>query len=753
MSESEAGRAARRPNVVVIVLDDTGFAQLGCFGSDVSTPHIDALAARGLRYNRFHVTALCSPTRACVLTGMNHHAVGMGVVPDFPTDTPGYSGRVPRSAAMLPRVLQEAGYNTFALGKWHLVPRGEEGGAGPFGSWPLGRGFDRYYGFLRGHTNQLTPDLVSDNHTVDLPRTPSHVPRSLEDPPGSAGAYHLSEDLVDNAMRMILDQQHAAPGKPFFTYVGFGATHTPFHVAPEWVEPYAGRFDDGWERWRERTFDRQVAAGIVPGGTVLTARPPWVPAWADLGADARRVAARMQEVFAGFLSHTDAQVGRLAAFLDELGVLDDTIVMLLSDNGASSEGGSRGAVNSQLRLQRGAATTQDNVAQLHEFGGPRSYGLYPWGWAWAGNTPFRLWKSFTWLGGTRTPLIVSWPRGIRAAGEVRQQFCHAVDLMPTILDALEVERPDEIDGVAQRPMDGRSLLQTFDDAAAPAPRGTQYFEMVGSRSIVHGPWKATTDYVRTPAVGDLPLEGSHTLDADRWELFRLDEDFSEARDVAAEHPGVVAELVDVWETEAERNHVLPVIASFHRPLAEPSWPRPARVTYRPGAGRVANHVLPALEAGFTMWADVDVPDGGAEGVLCAMGDWISGLALFALGNRLSLALSVAGSVVQLRSDRPLPAGRSRVGCSYGPPADDLPARLALRHGEELVASTSLGALRLGEGWEHAVGALVIGRDEGFPVVEEYQPPFAWTGRLHTVTVETADTVDRSPTLSAALRED
>ncbi|MBO0732333.1 MAG: arylsulfatase, partial [Acidimicrobiaceae bacterium] len=461
-------------NVVVILLDDMGFGQLGCFGSDISTPHIDGLATDGLRYNRFHVTALCSPTRACLLTGRNHHAVGMGFLADIPLAFPGYSARIPRSAAGLPRLLRDAGYSTFAVGKWHLTPRGERSLAGPFDHWPLGMGFERYYGFLHGDANQWTPNLVSDNHYVDPPALP-------ED------GYHLTEDLADTAIRMVVDQQHAAPGKPFFLYFAPGAMHAPHHVAPGWVAPYHGRFEAGWDRWREEVFARQLQLGVVPPGTVLTERPPWVAAWEDLTPDAQRMQARAQEVFAGFLTHTDAQIGRLVAALERLGVLDNTLLLLMSDNGASAEGGQHGTINEHRFTARLTDTVEDNLARLDDWGGFRAYNHYSWGWAWAGNTPLRLWKRYTWLGGTRTPLVVRWPARIHSRGEVRSQFCHAVDVMPTILDACGVPLPEVVDGVSQQPVDGASLAASFDDASAPGRR-TQYFEMMGSRSIVHGRW-------------------------------------------------------------------------------------------------------------------------------------------------------------------------------------------------------------------------------------------------------------------------
>ena len=444
------------PNVVVIVLDDLGFAQLGCFGGDVDTPVIDALAAGGLRYRSFHVTALCSPTRACVLTGRNHHAVGMGFLTDIPIGYPGYNGRIPRSAAALPRLLRDVGYSTFAVGKWHLTPRWEQSASGPFMRWPLGLGFERYYGFLNGDTNQWTPELVSDNGFVEAPATPE-------------AGYHLTDDLADRAIRFVLDQQQATPGKPFFLYLAPGALHAP-HQAPEpWIARFHGRYDEGWEAFRARAFARQQELGMIARAAALPARPEWIPPWSALGGDERRLYARMMEVFAGFLAHTDDAIGRVVGFLRDRGLLDDTLLLLISDNGASAEGGPLGSLNEHRFTHDLVDDPADLIAHAAQLGGHRAYNHYAWGWAWAGNTPFRLWKRFAWLGGVRTPLIAHWPKGMAARGQVRNQFCHAIDLLPTILDAVGIAPPDEVDGVPQQQIDGASLRPTFDDADAPAP--------------------------------------------------------------------------------------------------------------------------------------------------------------------------------------------------------------------------------------------------------------------------------------------
>lgn len=527
------------PNVVMIVLDDLGFADLGCYGSAIATPSIDSLATEGLRYNNFHVTAVCTGTRACLLTGRNHHAVGMG---GGQVDIRGYTNRIPKSAGTVARLLRDAGYNTFAVGKWHLTPLNEDTAAGPFDRWPLGLGFERYYGFLGGATSQWTPSLVCDNNFVEPLRSPEQD-------------YHLTEDLADQAIRLVRNQQLAKPGKPFFLYFATGAAHSPHHVRYEWIEPYRNRFDDGWEVLRQQTFLRQQKLGVVPDDTTLTDRPSWVPPWRELSSDEHRVFARMMEVYAGFITHTDAQIGRILDFLARIDILDNTMVMILSDNGASGDGGPHG------RISPGVSDVPSMMKRIDDFGGPHAWNSYAWGWAWAGNTPFKLWKSYTWLGGVRVPLVVRWPTGIpeNSRRQVRTQFCHAIDLMPTILDACGVEPPEVLDGVDQQALDGGSICASFGNADHPHLRNTQYFEMMGSRAIYHDGWKATTNHVKDKAEDRQLIEGSHDFDEDRWSLFQLDNDFSEAHDLAEEHPERLRMLIDLWWHEADCNHIIPLM--------------------------------------------------------------------------------------------------------------------------------------------------------------------------------------------------
>lgn len=717
-------RPVGAPNVVVVVLDDVGFAQLGPFGSDIATPTLDRLAAEGLRYNRFHVTALCSPTRAALLTGRNHHAVGMGFLCDLPTGFPGYTARLPPSAATLARVLRDAGYSTLATGKWHLTPRNDRTASGPFQTWPLGVGFERYYGFLHGDANHWTPTLVADNHHVEPPARPEE-------------GYHLTEDLVDASLRMVVDQHHATPEKPFFLYFAPGVAHAPHHVPSSWIDRHRGRFDDGWERWRERAFARQVEEGIVPASTRLTERPPWVQAWDDLPGDERRLYARFQEVFAGFLGHFDDQLGRLVDGLERIGVLDDTILVVMSDNGASAEGGRVGSIN-EHRFGFGLPDDLgENLEALDDLGGWRTYNHYPWGWAWAGNAPFRLWKRYTWLGGTRTPLILRYPREVADPGAVRSQLCHAVDLFPTVLDLCGVEAPEVVDGVVQQRIDGASLRPTLADPEAPDVRTTQYFEMLGSRAIYHDGWKATTDHVSEGVLDEELLEGSRDLAAPRWHLFRLDDDFSESTDVSAEHPGVVADLEARWWAEAEANQVLPLssglrdrIATMERSL----WPTPRRLELHPGFGPVADEAVPSLAGGALLLAEVDAPEGGGEGVLCAMGDWSNGWALVVLEGRPTFLVNLAGTPHAIAAPGPLRAGRRHVGFRFRPDGSGGGAGVVLVDGDPVAAAHLPPEIGF-SGIQIGGGGLRLGHDSGFPVSDAYWPPFPWTGTLHRVVID------------------
>ena len=720
----------RVPNVLVIVLDDLGFAQLGCFGSDIQTPAINELAQQGLRYNRFHVTALCSPTRACLLTGRNHHRVGMGWLTEGPSTAPGYSAKIPKSAGTLPRILRDSGYSSFAIGKWHLTPANERSAAGPFDRWPLGMGFERYYGFLSAETNQWTPELVSDNGFVSPNR-------------GPAEGYHLTEDLTDRAIKLIQDQQQACPGKPFFMYYALGAMHAPHQAPKAAIDHYRGSFDEGWDVWRSGTLKRQKEVGVVPREAAATPRPPWVPAWEDLSAQDRFVCAREMEVFAGFLSHTDAQIGRLLGALEDMELRENTLVMLLSDNGTSSEGGLHGSDNYHRVAQDLEANRLRTLQAVDELGGVRSYGHYAWGWAWAGNSPFWLWKRFTWLGGVRTPLIVSWPRMITEQGAVRSQFCHAVDIAPTILNACSVTPPETIDGTTQSSFDGASLYRTLLEGNAPSPRSTQYFEMVGSRSIYHDGWKATTDHVgSTPQLERDLIPGSHDYDTDHWALFRLADDFAEVNDLSGQYPHVAQQMSDLWWSEAERNDVLPLDDGWFVRASQPATvpPKPTQVVLRPLGSPVAEVVLPTLHHGFHLSAEIRESDGYASGVLCALGDWNQGWSWYLLNGIQVFALSLRGRLHRLEGSEPTDAGYSVLEVSYRRRTNGEGGTISIVQNGTVVCGYDLGE-NLPHWWQIGHPGLYVGRHEGFPVTDEYETPFALTAALSRIVLASSPTPD------------
>jgi arylsulfatase len=703
------------PNVLVVVLDDVGFAQLGCFGSDIATPNIDALAGRGLRYSNFHTTALCSPTRATVLTGRNHHTVGMGRITDLATAFPGYDAVVPPSAGMLPEVLTPHGYAAYAVGKWHLTPDEETHLGAPRRTWPLGRGFERYYGFLHGETNQFEPALVHDNHRCAPPSSWEH-------------GYHLTDDLVDHAMEFVADLRHVDLDRRFLLYVATGACHSPHQAPPEWIERYRGAFDDGWDAWREATFARQLAAGLLPAHTELSPRPPWVPAWADLSDDQRRLSARYMECFAGFLSHTDHQLGRLLDFLAETGDLDDTLVMLLSDNGASSEGGPTGSINDVRPWNMAERGVAEALERIDDIGGPWIHNNYPWGWTVAGNTPFRRWKREVHEGGTCDPLVVSWPNGIAARGEVRRQYCHAIDLLPTVLDAAGLPAPDALRGVDQLPLAGVSLRSTFDDADAAEVRTVQYYEMFGCRAIYQDGWKAVTHVSM--------MDGDVASDDDRWELFDVVADPSECHDRAADEPERLAAMVARWWDEAERYGVLPVDSQpFFEALARPPVTPPrGRYRYFPRSGPVEEvAAVDVRNRPHAVVATVDLADGD-EGVLVSMGSGHGGYVLYVLGGHLVYVhnyVALERSVV--RSSEPLAPGRRELGVRYrrqGPSGGE--ATL-------VVDGEAAGSVEIPRftpvRWSITGDGLTIGRSMALPVSDEYRSPFPFTGTILDVVVD------------------
>jgi arylsulfatase len=721
-----------------IVLDDTGFGQLGCFGGQIETPHLDRLAANGLRYNNMHTTALCSPSRSCIITGRNHHSNAMACVTELATGFPGYNGNVPFENGYLSEMLLVHGYSTYMLGKWHLIPSSQETGAGPYDRWPLGRGFERFYGFLGGDTSQWHPDLVYDNHQVEPPATPEL-------------GYHLTPDLVDKAIQFIADAKQIDPDKPFFLHFCPGATHAPHHVPKEWADRYAGRFDDGWEAYRTGAFARQKELGVVPADAELSRHDPDVPEWASLSTDQRRLYAREMEVFAGFLSHTDHHIGRLLEFLAKIGELDNTIIMMISDNGASAEGGLTGTTNEAQFFNNCPEPVEESLKVIDEIGGPKHFNHYPWGWTWAGNTPFRRWKRETYRGGSSDPFIVHWPAGFSARGEVRTQYAHIIDMVPTVLDLLGLEPPATIRGVTQSPIQGVSFAHTLDDGAAETKHHTQYFEMLGHRAVYHDGWRAVCPWpgpsfaeAAQPFGSPISAESLSQLDASSWELYHVAEDFAENHDVAPDHRDRLIALIATWYVEAGKYDVMPVDGSgLLRIISErPMLAAPGdRFVYYPNTQSVPYFAAPkVLNRPHAITADVEIPDDGAEGVLLCQGSAAGGYSLFIKAGRLHYVHNyVTRDYFRVQSSDPVPTGSHQLRFEFEPTGElDLlsgkgaPGRLQLYVGGTLVGET------------HAAyttpamfnpGALTCGANPGSPVTPDYTGPFAFTGTIHTVTVD------------------
>ena len=728
------------PNVLFIVLDDTGFGHLGCYGSPINTPNIDALARDGLRYNNMHTTALCSPSRSCFITGRNHHSNGMACITEGATGYPGSDGYIPFENGFLSEILLQNGYNTYAIGKWHLTPSEQGSAAGPYDRWPLGRGFERYYGFMGGDTNQYYPDLIRDNSQTEAPKTPEQ-------------GYHLTPDLLDKAKAMIADAKQVAPNKPFFMYFCTGAMHAPHHVPKAWADKYKGKFDDGWDAYREKVFAKQKALGILSANAALSRHDPDVQDWTRLSANERRLYSRMMEVFAGFLEHTDHYIGELIKFLKDIREYDNTLIMLVSDNGASAEGGPTGSVNENKFFNNVPDNLKQNLKALDELGGPKHFNHYAWGWAHAGNTPFRRWKRETYRGGTADPFIVVWPRGIKSKGEIRTQYCHAIDLVPTVLDCLGVEPPAQIRGVTQTPIEGFSLKTSFDDAKAPALHITQYFEMFGHRSLYHDGWRAVCPWPGPSfAESGMPLGALidysklSELDAKGWELYNVKDDPSETRNLANEERERLIAMIGMWYVEAGKYKVLPIDSRLTARITD-ERPQIAenrkRYIYYAGTQVVPPLAAPRLtNVHHSVSVHANVPKGGAEGVLYAMGSDEGGFSFYMKNGKLIYGYNyVADQTFKVQSNGGgvpegdhifsfefTPTGKPDIPKGKGVPANiklfidgkevgqgDLPVTIPLLLG--LSAGVSLGA------------------NAGSPVMEDYESPFAFTGTVNKALVD------------------
>jgi arylsulfatase A-like enzyme len=736
------------PNVLIILLDDVGFGASSAFGGPCSTPTVERLAENGLKYNRFHTTALCSPTRQALLTGRNHHSVGMGGITEIATSAPGYNSIRPNSAAPLAETLKLNGYSTAQFGKCHEVPVWETSPLGPFDSWPSGGGgFEHFYGFIGGESNQYAPALYDGTTPIEPDRTPEE-------------GYHLTEDLADRAIDWVRQQKALMPDKPFFAYFAPGATHAPHHVPLEWSDKYKGRFDAGWDALREEIFTRQKELAAVPPEAELTDRPDEIPAWGDMPDDLKPVLARQMEVYAGFMEHTDHHVGRLIDTLADLEILDNTLVYyVVGDNGASAEGTPQGTFNEAITLNgaAGIETTEFMADRIDQFGTIAANNHYAVGWAHAMDTPYQWTKQVAshW-GGTRNGTVVHWPNGFKARGEVRAQFSHVIDIAATVLDAAGLPAPTFVHGVQQMPLHGRSMVPSFDDPAAPEHRETQYFEMFVNRGIYHKGWTAVTRH-SIPWVGAAELP---PYDDDVWELYAPD-DWTQAHDLAADQPEKLAELQRLFLIEAARYQVLPLddrrFERFNAELAgRPQLIRGKSQLLYEGMGRLSeNSVVVIKNKSHAVTAAIEVPEGGGEGVIVAQGGAYAGWSLYLHEGRPAYCYNFFGlQRFKLYGDKPVPAGEHQIRMEFAYDGGGL-----AKGGD---VTLYVDGEKVGEGRvEHTVPMLFsadettdLGRDSATPVSDDHGPDNAFTGRVLWVQLdvdEEAEDLDHLITPEERLR--
>src|SRR4051812_2952023 len=747
------------PSILYVVLDDVGFSAMESYGGLIETPNINRIADRGLKYTNFHTTALCSPTRSCLLTGRNHTTNSMACITEAASGFPNASGHIPGECAMLPEILGERGWNTYIVGKWHLTPEDEMNMASTKKDWPLGRGFERFYGFLGAETNQWYPDIVYDNHPVEQPSSP-------ED------GYHFSVDITDKAISFIRDAKAVAPDKPFFLYYALGAAHAPHHVPKEWADRYKGKFDMGYEAYREIVFQNQKKLGIIPDGAELSPINPYteltgpdgqgwgaldvVRPWDTLNDDEKHVFARMAEVYAGFLSHADAQLGRLLDYLETSGQLDNTLIVVVSDNGASGEGGPNGSVNENKLFNGLPDTIEEALKYVDDLGSPRTYNHYPTGWAWAFNTPFKMWKRYaSYQGGTADPMIVSWPDRISEPG-VRDQYTHAVDIVPTIYELLGIDLPQVVKGFTQWPLEGESFAASLHDASV-AGKETQFYSMLGTRGIYHDGWKAASVTPAAPnAWGDFANQ--------RWELFNAEADPSECHDLAEEKPEKLQELIALWWAEAGRYNALPLesrdaIAILTEERPQLSKPRD-RYVYYPDCAEVPESAAPNIRnRSYAVAVELTVDTPEASGVLFSQGSRFGGHALYVKDQKLKYVYNWVGEFEQIvESDRPVPTGECVLSASFEKEGDGMPTEgtLSLYIDDEKVGEAKIrtqpGKFSLaGEG-------LNVGKEGAEPVTDDYPGTYPWgfaggTIRQATVDVAGAPWVDLEKEVIAAFARD
>jgi arylsulfatase len=723
------------PNVLVILIDDAGFGSSSAFGGPCATPNAEKLAANGLKLNRFHTTALCSPTRQALLTGRNHHSCGMGGITEIATGAPGYCSVLPNSMAPLAKTLKLNGYNTAQFGKCHEVPVWQTSPVGPFDAWPTGGGgFEYFYGFIGGEANQWYPTLYEGTTPVEPEKTPEE-------------GYHLVEDMTNKAMGWISQQKALAPDKPFFVYFAPGATHAPHHVPKEWADKYKGKFDQGWDKLREETFARQKKLGVIPADCQLTAPNKEVPAWKDMPEEFKPFLRREMEVYAGYMEYTDYQVGRMLDGLKKLGVFEDTLVYyIIGDNGASAEGGINGCFNemSYFNGLQGFETPEYLSQRLEKLGGPESYNHYAVGWALAMNTPYQWTKQVAshW-GGTRNGTIVSWPKGIKAKGEIRSQFSHVIDVAPTILEAAGVPQPVSVDGIQQDLIEGTSMLYCFDDAKAEEQHETQYFEMFGNRGIYHKGWTAVTKHKTPWTALDAKLPA---FDDDVWELYDTTKDWSQSKDLSKENPQKLHELQRLWLIEACRYKVLPLDDRMMEKLNPDTAGRPILIKGKSqmlfgGMGRLSeNCILNLKNKSHSVTAEIVVPEKGAEGVIIAQGANIGGWSLYAKDGKLKYCYNWGGlKHFIIGSEKAIPAGQHQVRMEFAYAGGGL--------GKGGKATLFIDGKKAGEGDIAATLAIIFSADDGCDVGEDTGAPVspdygsagnAFNGEIKGVLLSIAD---------------
>jgi arylsulfatase len=718
------------PNVLMVLIDDTGFGQWGTFGGQIPTPNLDRLSKSGISYLRFHTTALCSPTRAALLTGRNHHSVGMGVITEVADGYPGYSGQIPKTTAMVSEVLRQNGYNTAYIGKNHQIADWETSISGPVDRWPSLQGFEHFYGFIGGETNQWQPALYRDT-----------TPIEMEVPKGREGHYTLNDSLADEVISYIHNQKSVTPDRPFFVYYAPGATHAPHHVPKDWIDKFKGQFDQGWDKYREEAYQRQLKLGVIPPDTKLTPRPAEIPAWDTLTPERKRLASRFMEVFAAYTAQTDYEVGRVLDALDQMGETKNTLILWeIGDNGASMEGTLNGSFNEIASLGGVVEDPAYLLKHIDEIGGPNSYNHFPVGWAWAMNTPFQWGKQVaSHFGGTRNPLVISWPGHISDPGGKRMQFHHVIDIVPTILEAAGIQQPAEVNGVKQKPIEGISMMYTFKDPNAAEQRHIQYFEMFGNRALYKDGWIAVCRHGRLPWV----LVGSFDFDKDTWELYDVSKDFSEYNNVAAQYPDKLKELQADFLTEAKKYNVLPLDDRFTErvdPRLRPSLiAGRTQFLYYSGTAHIPESTAANTKnTSHTITATVDVPKTGGDGVIVAAGGVVGGYTLYIKHGKPTYEYNwFTQARYKITSSASVAPGKNVIKVDFKYDGGGI--------GKGGLVTLYLNDKKVGEGRVDKTEPARFSPDETFdtgqdsasPVSADYQSPFRFPGTIDKVEIDIA----------------